>query len=466
MYEYKTKPFEHQRQALILGAEKKVFAYLMEMGTGKTKVSIDNAAYLYQLGEISLCVVIAPNSVYQNWKDEIHTHCPSETHIFTYKIDKHFAFDEGKLNFLLMNVEAFSHKSGVSFLGKILDYYGKKTMMIVDESTTIKNRTAKRTKSLMKLGDKVTYRRILTGSPITKSPLDLFSQFQFLQKGILGTDNFFVFRAKHCVMRDITNTSGRRVSIPVSYINLEGLETKVKEHSYRTLKKDCLDLKPKVYTRRYVNLLSDQAEAYKELKDHARTVIKDDTVTYNNKLAEIIKLMQLTCGFYKSDTGEVKDLPSAKLNELLNVIEETSGKIIIWSHYIRTLENIIETLKTKYGTDSTVAFYGDTDTVKRPGIIQSFQNDDKVRFFVGNPQSAGFGLNLTEANTVIYFSNSFNLEERQQSEDRAHRAGQTGSVLYVDIVARNTIDEYILKSLQNKIQISAKTLGEEILDFL
>jgi len=176
--------------------------------------------------------------------------------------------------------------------------------------------------------------------------------------------------------------------------------------------------------------------------------------------------MQLTCGFYKSDTGEVKDLPSAKLNELLNVIEETSGKIIIWSHYIRTLENIIETLKTKYGTDSTVAFYGDTDTVKRPGIIQSFQNDDKVRFFVGNPQSAGFGLNLTEANTVIYFSNSFNLEERQQSEDRAHRAGQTGSVLYVDIVARNTIDEYILKSLQNKIQISAKTLGEEILDFL
>ena len=124
MYEYKTQPFEHQREALINGAEKEVYAYLMEMGTGKTKVSIDNAAYLYQQNKIKMCVVIAPNSVYQNWKDEINMHCPVANSIFVYKIDKGFKYTEGKLNFILMNVEAFSHKSGVSFLEQILKYYG------------------------------------------------------------------------------------------------------------------------------------------------------------------------------------------------------------------------------------------------------------------------------------------------------------------------------------------------------
>ena len=465
-YKYKTKPFEHQRQALQSGGLKKVFAYLMEMGTGKTKVTIDDASCLYQQNKINLLIVIAPNSVYQNWREEINVHCPCETNVFMYKIDKNFKPVDNKMNILLMNVEAFSHKSGVTFLESILKFFGKKTMMVVDESTTIKNRTAKRTKSLIRLGQRASYRRILTGSPITKSPLDLFSQFEFLNPGLLGTDNFYVFRARYCVMNDIVHESGKRISIPNYYINLEDLEKQIKKNSYRVLKKDCLDLKPKVYVKRYVDLKPEQAEAYNDFKKHARAIIEDDQVSFNNKLTEIIKLTQLTDGFYTTDTGETKNMASAKLDELPNILNELDGKVIIWSRYVNSLENIISLLKKNYGTNSTVAIYGKTPTKERPKIIESFQKDDKVRFFVGNPQTAGYGLNLTKATTVIYFNNSFNLEERQQSEDRAHRAGQKASVLYIDIVARNTVDEYILKSLREKIKISAKTLGEEIFDYL
>jgi len=465
-YEYKTKPFEHQRNALIAGAHKKAYAFLMEMGTGKTKVTIDNASFLYQDKQISTLVVVAPNSVYQNWKDEIETHCPCDTNIFMYKIHKTYMYDETKLNVVLMNVEAFSHKSGVKYLEDILKLYGSDTMMVIDESTTIKNRTAKRTKSLIKLGKLTKYRRILTGSPVTKSPLDLFAQFEFLQSGLLGTDNFYVFRARYCVMHDITHESGKRIPIPSYYINLDELEKKIKEHSFRVLKKDCLDLKPKVHTKRVVHLKPAQAEAYKELADNARTIIEDDQISFNNKLTELQKLAQLCDGFYTSDTGETKDVPSAKLDELLNILEEIEGKVIIWANYVRTIEKIITALQKKYGTDSTVCIYGKVSAKDRPGIIDAFQNDDKVRFFIGNPQTAGYGLTLTSANTNIYFSNSFNLEYRQQSEDRAHRAGQKGSVLYIDLVARNTVDEYILKSLSNKIQISAKTLGEDVFNYL
>jgi len=466
MYEYKTQPFKHQREALTQGAEREGFAFLMEMGTGKTKVSIDNAAYLYQKNKVNLCVVIAPNSVYQNWEEEINAHSPSLTKVFKYKIDKEFKFEEGKLNYILMNVEAFSHKSGVVFLEKILKHFGLHTIMIIDESTTIKNRTAKRTKSLFKLGKMTKYRRILTGSPVTKSPLDLFAQFEFLKSGMLGTDNFYVFRAKYCVMHDIPSPSGKRISIPNYYINLDELEGLIKENSFRVLKKDCLDLKPKVYTKRSVVMKKEQAEVYAQLVEFARAVIHNDDVSFNNKLTELLKLHELTDGFYTSDDGQKKDLPSAKLEELLNILEETDGKIIIWANYVRSIEKIILTLQKKFGTNSVVSIYGKIPTKDRPAIIDRFQNDNAVKFFVGNPQTAGYGLNLTSANTVIYYSNSFNLEERQQSEDRAHRAGQKGSVLYIDLIVKGTIDELILKSLKNKIQISAKTLGEEIDDYL
>ena len=144
-----------------------------------------------------------------------------------------------------------------------------------------------------------------------------------------------------------------------------------------------------------------------------------------------------------------------------DILEETDGKVIIWANYIHNLEEIIQFLKNKYGEDSVVSIYGATSVEDRQEAIRRIQKDDKTRFFVGNPTTGGFGLTLTACNTVIYYSNNYNLEVRMQSEDRAHRMGQKGTVVYIDIVARGTLDEAIMKSLTNKGRVAAKTLGEE-----
>ena len=465
-YEYKTKPFKHQIQALQRGAEAYNFAYFMEMGTGKTKVAIDNVCYLFQQKKINTVVVIAPNSVYRNWIDEIHLHAPLQCHINTHKMDKKFVQDKTKLNFYLINVEAFSHQSGANILKNIMNQYGKTMCTIVDESTTIKNRQAKRAKNVIQLCRQSAYKRILTGSPITKSPLDLYSQCDFLKQGLLGFNNYFVFRARYSVMKQIQVGGNKNVMIPIYYTNLDELEDKLKSFSFRVRKDECLDLPPKIYEKRIVTLSRPQQEIYNDLKQFCRTVIEDDMASYNNKLTEINKLQQVCCGFVKTDDGETKTLPNAKLIELLNILDETEGKVIIWSTFVHSINEIVNALQKKYGSDSTVQIHGIVSLESRTSAVQDFQKNDKVRFLVGNPTVGGYGLTLTAASTIIYFNNSFNLEDRQQSEDRAHRHGQKKSVTYIDLIADKTLDDFVLKTLNQKMKLSAQTLGEEVVKFL
>ena len=202
------------------------------------------------------------------------------------------------------------------------------------------------------------------------------------------------------------------------------------------------------------------------MKQDARALFQDQEVSYNNKLTEIIKLTQVCNGFLKSDDGKITDLGNAKLQELLNILDELDGKAIIWADYIHNIKQIKEKLDKTYGEGSNVFIYGDVSIEDRQKAIKDFQTSDEVRFIVGNPTVGGYGLNLTKASTVIYFSNNFNLETRLQSEDRAHRIGQEKNVTYIDIIAEKTIDEFILKLLNKKLKISAETLGEEVLAYL
>jgi len=463
-YIYKTQPYEHQRQALIKGALATNFAYFMEMGTGKTKVAIDNFSYLYQKNLIQLVVVIAPNSVYQNWVKETEIHCPVEDkNIHVHKVDKKFMFKPGALNIFLMNVEALSHQSGESVLKPILMNLGRYAMIILDESTTIKNKSAKRTKAICKLGTMVKYRRILTGSPITKSPLDLYTQCAFLSPALLGFKSFLSFRNRYCMMDQVFIGNDRHILVPKYYINLPELEAKLKTFSYRVRKDDCLDLPPKTYQQRYVEFSTKQALVYRQMKDQAFAIIQNKEVSFANKLTEIIKLHQVCNGFAKTNDGEIvlfEDCP--KLKELLKVIEEGSGKFIIWANYIHNIETIINVLKKEYGDKSVVSIYGDVSVPDRTKAVNEFQTNDNVRFFVGNPTTGGYGLTLTAASYVVYFSNSYNLEVRQQSEDRAHRIGQKKNVTYIDLLMKGSIDMLIVSALQRKIKISAETLGEEV----
>tara|TARA_Y100001972_G_scaffold57977_1_gene71208 strand:+ start:2350 stop:3756 length:1407 start_codon:yes stop_codon:yes gene_type:complete len=468
VYKYKTKPFEHQRQSLIEGAFPFNFAYFMEMGTGKTKVAIDNAAYLFQKEEIEFVFVIAPNSVYRNWKKEIDFHCPIESNIYIWKVtkDKTFKIDPKKITFILMNVEALSHASGKKWLEYKLLKHGKTSMIILDESTTIKNLKASRTKAIIKLGKLAKYRRILTGSPITKSPLDLFSQCAFLDKKLLGYENYTVFKSRYAVMYSIER-GGYNIQIPKYYVNLEELEYKLKNFSYRVRKKDCLDLPPKMYVQRHVELPEEQRKAYEQLKASALIVLKNDEVSYNNKLTELLKLQQVANGFVKTNDGKIVDFKSnAKLKELMSILEESEDKCIIWANYVHNIEMIKKKLEETYGKDSVVSIYGKDSVEVRNDSVEKFQHDDRCRFLVGNPTVGGYGLTLTAARYVIYFSNSYNLEVRQQSEDRAHRYGQTSQVTYIDLIATDTIDEMVLHNLDNKIELSAKTLGEQVQKWL
>ena len=305
-YNYKTQPYEHQRQALIQGACQNNYAFFMEMGTGKTKVSIDNVAYLHQQNKIDAVLVVAPNSVYRNWINEIDTHCPVKTNIGIHKLSKSFKVKDNCLNFFLINVEAFSHESGGKAVKDLIAFHKSRMCAIVDEATTIKNRQAKRTKRIIQLCRPITYKRILTGSPITKSPLDLFSQCEFLNSSLLGYDNYYVFRARYSVMKQI-QTNGRHVQIPIYYQNLDELENKLKKFSYRVRKKDCLDLPDKIYQKRYVDLSTEQKKFYNDLKQYARTIIEDNNVSYNNKLTEIIKLQQVCNGHIVTNSGEKKN---------------------------------------------------------------------------------------------------------------------------------------------------------------
>ena len=465
-YPYKTTPYEHQRNALNESAEKVQWAYFMEMGTGKTKVTIDNIAYLFFQRKINSVLIIAPKSVYLNWETEIETHMPDvlKYKIYKWNIDKskdyHDLQNFKALRIFLINVEALSTKRGFEACKEYL-FKNKLNFVTLDESTTIKNRSAKRTKNILALQKLSMVRRILTGSPITKSPLDLYTQCQFLSPELLGFSSYLAFRNRYAEMTDIPVGSGRYISVPKYYKRLEELEQKMKFFATRIRKDQCLDLKPKVRQKRYIELDGDGKKIYEKLRTTALAIVEDSTISFSNKLTEIIKLHQVCNGFTKDDEGKFLRLHDQKVKALHEVIEEADGKIIIWANYLWNIHEIIHSLKSRYGEESVVSIFGEVDVKDRKKAVESFQNDSNVRFFVGNPTTGGFGLTLTACNTVVYFSNNYNLEVRKQSEDRAHRLGQKGTVVYIDIVARNTLDEAIMKSLTNKGQIAAKTLGEE-----
>ena len=465
-YPYKTKPFDHQREALNRSADKFSYAYFMEMGTGKTKTTIDNMGYLYLKKQIDTALIIAPKSVYTIWSKEIEAHLPDvvERDIFQWKVDKPKQWERflksNKLKIFLINVEALSNKNGFKEAESFLKKFPS-NMVIIDESTTIKNPKAKRTKYILTLRENTKYRRILTGSPVTKSPLDLFSQCYFLDSKLLGFESYYAFRNRYAEMQQIQMGANRFVHIPKYYKNIEELERKLESFSFRVRKDECLNLEPKVRQKRYVQMTTEQGVLYERLRKRALAIVGDTTISFSNKLTEMIRLHQLTNGFCKDDDGNMLEFGQAKINALHEVIEETDDKMIIWSNYVYNINQIKEFLTKHYGKDSFVEIYGETKVADRTKAIEAFQNDPKVRFFVSNPTTGGYGLTLTAAKTVVYFSNSYNLEVRKQSEDRAHRSGQTGTVVILDLITQNTIDEKIMKALTKKGQIAAKTLGEE-----
>jgi len=469
-YKFKTKPYAHQLDALEASWDKENFAYFMEMGTGKSKVLLDNAAILYDKGHINGLLLIAPKGVYKNWYDsEIPTHLPDhiEKKVVLWKTsDKskkqmsllNTLFETGTdLHILIMNVESFSKGAGLQFAQKFLSCH--KAMIAIDESTTIKTPTSNRTKSILKLRQDAKYRRILTGSPVTKSPLDLFSQCLFLDPWLLNHQSYYTFKARYAVTKKI-EVQGRRIEIVVGYRNLPELSEKIKPFSKRILKEDCLDLPAKSFIKHTVELTKEQNKVYEQMKKEAIAFLDGKMQSTATVMTQLMRLHQITCGHFTADDGTIKDLPCSRLTELMSILENVEGKTIIWSHYTHDVKRIIEKIKEVYGDESVVDYFGETDQENRSKNIKRFQTDDKCRFFVGTTHTGGYGITLTAGSTMIYFSNGYDLEKRQQSEARIDRIGQTKKMTYIDIMAQDTIDEHIVKALRNKVNIANTIMGE------
>ena len=470
-YKFKTKPYAHQLTALENSWHKEEFAYFMEMGTGKTKVLIDNLAMLYDKGKVDGALIIAPKGVVGTWYNQelpnhLADHIENVTVLWQANINKKQQekldqlFKTGhELHILVMNVEALSTDKGKLFAAKFLRSH--KSMLAIDESTTIKNPKAKRTKNILSLGDICKYRRIMTGSPVTRNPLDLYSQCEFLNPRLLQFTSYYAFRNRYAEMKTI-HVHGRSVNVVHKFQNLKELSETLKPFSYRVLKQDCLDLPEKVYIKREISLSPEQKKLYEQMKKQAIAVLNGKQVTSVTVLTQLMRLQQITCGHFTADDGSIQPVKNNRLAELLDVLEEVEGKVIIWGHYQEDVKNIVNILTEKYGPGSVVSYYGLTPQEERQKNIKRFQANNGVRFLVGTPQTGGYGITLTEANTVIYYSNGYDLEKRMQSEDRAHRIGQKKTVTYVDIIAEDTVDTKIVKSLRKKINIASKVMGEEL----
>jgi len=470
-YKFKKKPYAHQLTALEKSWNRQTYAYFMEMGTGKTKVLIDNLAMLYDKGKVDGALIIAPKGVVGTWyNNEIPAHLPDHIDDVTVlwqanitkqqqeKLDCLFEPEEN-LHILIMNVEALSTTKGKDFAEKFLDSHN--TLMAIDESTTIKNPNAKRTKNILKLSESAKYKRIMTGSPVTKNPLDLYSQCEFLDPWLLDYTSYYAFRNRYAEMKTM-HAHGRSIQVVDKFKNLGELSDTLKNFSYRVLKEDCLDLPDKIYMKRNIKLTPDQFKIYKQMKDQAIAMLNGKVTSTATVLTQLMRLHQITCGHFTADDGSTQPISNNRMDELMGVLEETEGKAIIWAHYQYDITNIIQNVVKKYGEGSIVDYFGLTPQEERQPNIKKFQDNPRCRFMVGTPSTGGYGITLTAANTVIYYSNGYDLEKRLQSEDRAHRIGQQKPVTYVDLICDDTVDEKIVKALRKKINIASEVLGEEM----
>jgi SNF2 family DNA or RNA helicase len=500
------------------------FAYMCDMGVGKTLMLLAEYQSRISKDDIMDLLVIAPKGCIRNWYMDREDN-PSELtkhldptllkHLVVASSEKGAAARDAreillketrKPRALFINVESLSGTARMEAVCKEFLSSGR-ALMAIDESTVIKSRKAQRTQTILKLGKLAKVRRILSGLATPKSPMDLHAQFSFLDESILGK-SFTLFRARYARMDFICRapnnvidaqlqraikrskgtmaqmrglSRGEKISLcyalggwipdtaPIiaGYQRLPELRDRISKYCYRVLKEDCLDLPPKVFVYRDVDLTDEQRRIYKEVKEDATALLaKDKYVTTKNAMDQILRLHQVCCGHTRVDeTGEFIDIPSNRISTVLEVLEDHERKAIIWATYQREIEKITAALQDEYGKDAVATYYG--GNAKDRGDDETrFKTDARCRFMVATPASGGLGLNWQVANLVIYAANGWDLAQRLQSEDRTHRKGQTESVTYVDITTRGTVEEKIIRALRNKMDLSTTLTGEQLRKWL
>lgn len=474
----KTKPFAHQAETWLRSRAEDVWALLLEQGLGKTLIALATALWMWREKRIDAMIVIGNKGSYMNWlRLEIPAHWPDDEPVelaywSSYQTSEwkrqweRACKTKDKFVILAINVEAFSSQRLLDELPKFMK--GRKILMVVDESTVIKHHKSGRSKAIVKLGKSAVAKRIMTGSPLPESPLNAWGQCEFLRHGILGFTSYTAFKERYAI-EDIKQYGNRSFVYVSGYRMLDELGEKMKAFSTRLLKADCLDLPEKIYATRAVELTREQARAYKDLREKLVHEFEAGLVTSTpHALTKLVRLHQIALGFLLHDDGTVSHLPNNRLDALDEVIEETAGKLIIWTNYREAIKLVGNHLRAKWGGPAAVVeYWGGATQEQRVEGLDRFQSGD-ARFFLGNPAVGGYGITLTASSNALYYSNSFKAEERRQSEDRTHRIGQRQNCLYTDLISQGTIDERVLNALRSKQELEAKVLGEwkQLLDVL
>lgn len=483
----KTKPMEHQEEGRVrLRGSPSFYGLGCEQGTGKTWMLLDDMEHQFNEGMIKAALVVAPKGVHTNWPlREIPTHLevPVRADYFVSGAGKKRTAgyrkliednDPSVLKVLAMNIDALNTKNGYALAQEFLSQH--KAMMALDESSRIKNPSAQRTKNAIKLGRQAVSRRIASGTMISNSPLDVFSQFEFLapRRALLGTTSYRAFVAEFAelmppesgLVQNIVAKSRRGIvpqivqRDPVTgmprYKNLDKLRELMSPYVYRVLKSDCLDLPDKIYQTAFFELTPAQRKVYNQIRDELRYERDSGDIDRFNALTKITKLQQVTSGFIMVD-GEPTTLmeKNPRMDLLREVVEDIDGQFIVWARFKeehRQIAALFREMEIPF-----VEYHGSVKTADREVAVDTFQNG-QARAFIGQAQSGGIGLTLTAAQTVVYFSNTFSLEERLQSEDRCHRFGTKTNVVYIDLIGTDTIDQRIVAALQSKGDVASEVM--------
>jgi superfamily II DNA or RNA helicase len=463
-YVQKTKAYAHQTKALDLMRPHKHFALFLEQGTGKTKCAIDRAGELFAEGSIDAVLVITKKGVHGQWvREQLPTHLstPFYAHYWKKKRSPPLPVDltakGDTMKWFSINIDALNAKNGMDAAVRFCSAHRRKLLIIVDESQIIKNSKAKRSKACYDLAPYASHRLILTGTPVAKDLTDEWSQFKFLDESIIGIKYLTAFRNNYCIMGGFEN---RQV---IGIKNLPDFRRRVDPYSFRVTKEEELDLPPKVFATYEFEMGDEQRAHYSELKTTYSTALESgEIISVSTAATLLMRLQQVTCGMLPSPDpeGEPIKIENARIDALMDLVEQRPGKTIIWARFRHDISEIEKALKAS--GRKCVTYFGGTKQAEREEGVSSFLDPNSgVDYFVSNPAAGGTGLNLQgECRTVIYYSNSFNSLDRWQSEDRTHRIGTTKTVTYFDLVCVGSPDRRILANLRNKKSVSDLALGE------
>lgn len=479
-YQPHTPPFSHQQRVWEASRDLEAFAAFWEQGTGKSKLAIDTLGHLYTEDRVNAAIVVAPNGVHRNWiTDELPTHMspdiPLKAHAYSSQSANAAWHKEALgglvsydgLSFLAISYDAWMTAAGKRAVWRMMKE--RQCLLVLDESHRIKTPKARRTRSILAGAKYAPYRRVLSGTPVTNGPFDIYTQVKFLDPDFwnreLDIGSFTAFKAFFGIWdRGWNNAAQKEYNKLVAYQNLGELADTIKLISSRVVKEEVLDLPDKLYTKRYYTMSPTQKRVYQQIEEEAIAELDDGgVVSANLVITRMLRLQQVLCGYVPVDGDEeptdlIEPDVNPRLKLLRDTMEDINGKTIIWAIWTRDIDMIMEALE---GIGRTpVRYDGRVSEQDRERAKQSFKHGEATDFVANSAMSEG--LTLTEAKTVIYYANSYKLLDRQQSEDRAHRIGQDTSVSYIDLVCPGTRDVAVIDALVKKSAIAATILGDEV----